>query len=319
MLHAYVQQVWRMLRLARHSTHILETIRQYDDFLSSIKYVADMGCGIGEDITWWATLTDYQDIPEPYNFRCFAVDRDPSKLDQVPNLENIIKVNAAYDQEHIFPTNIDLMWAHDSLQYSLDPLHTLKMWNSYMTVNGMLLLTVPQHNGVENNRYYSRTYNGCYYNYTPTNLIYMLAVNGFDCRDAYLLKKFQDPWIQIAVYKTTVKPMDPATTNWYDLIEAGLLHPSIVDSINANGFLKQEEVVMPWLDKENYFIDYVSTWAPAPGTEGIVPEVTGVFNETVQSTESTIAQRPAVTKETTVLKAGKINSTPPTRKSYKNK
>jgi hypothetical protein len=147
----------------------------------------------------------------------------------------------------------------------------------------------------------------------------MLAVNGFDCRDAYLLKKFQDPWIQVAVYKTDVPVMDPDITNWYDLADKNLLHPSIVSSINTHGFLRQEEIVMPWLDKENYFIDYVSQWHPAPGTEGLTPEVNGVFNEATHSTETTIKQRSAISKETQLLKPLKINTTPPTRKSYKSK
>ena len=303
----------------RHATHILETIRQYDTFLESLRTVADMGCGTGEDTHWWATLENYEDPPQPYNFNVFAVDKDPGKISQVPSLKNINKICEAYDKENLFPISVDLMWAHDSLNYSTDPLKTLRMWNSYMTTNGMLLISIPQYNGVEYNRYYSRTYNGCYFNYTPTSLIYMLTVNGFDCRDAYLLKKFGDPWIQMAVYKSDVPVMDPETTNWYDLADKNLLHPSIVTSINTHGYLKQEEIVMPWLDKENYFIDYVSQWHPAPGTENLTPTVDGVFNETTQSTETTIKQRAAVTKETQLLKPLKVNSTPPPRKSYKNK
>ncbi len=303
----------------RHATHILETIQQYDTFLESIRTVADMGCGAGEDAHWWATLENYNDPPEPYNFNVFAVDRDPSKISQVPVLRNINKICDPYDKENLFPISIDLMWAHDSLQYSTNPLKTLRMWNSYMTVNGMLLISIPQSNGVEYNRYYSRTHSGCYFNYTPTSLIYMLAVNGFDCRDAYLLKKFNDPWIQMAVYKTDVSVMDPDTTNWYDLADKNLLHPSMISSINTHGFLPQEEILMPWLDKENYFVDYVSQWQPAPGTAGLTPEIKGVFNETTHSETQTMKQAEAAVKETRLLKPLKINTTPPTRKSYKNK
>jgi hypothetical protein len=303
----------------RHATHILETIQQYDTFLESIRTVADMGCGVGEDAHWWATLENYNEPPEPYNFNVFAVDKDPSKISQVPVLKNINKICDPYDKENLFPISIDLMWAHDSLQYSTNPLKTLRMWNSYMTVNGMLLISIPQSNGVEYNRYYSRTHSGCYFNYTPSSLIYMLAVNGFDCRDAYLLKKFNDPWIQMAVYKTDVSVMDPDTTNWYDLADKNLLHPSMVSSINTHGFLPQEEILMPWLDKENYFVDYVSQWHPAPGTAGLTPETKGVFNETTHSDAQTIQQAETIVKETRLLKPLKINTTPPTRKSYKNK
>ena len=303
-----------MHRLDRHSLPILETIRQYDVFLESLRHVADLGCGNGQDTEWWATLENYNDPPEPYNFNCFAVDNNADRLAQVPALKNIHKIHDIYDRPNLFPVSIDLMWAHDSLQYSINPLETLRMWNSYMTVNGMLLLSVPQHTGIEYNKHYSRGYSGCYFHYNPINLIYMLAVNGFDCRDAYLLKKFQDPWINMAVYKTDIAPMDPLTTTWYDLIDKNLLHPTIVDSVNANGYLKQEEICMPWLDKELYFIDYQSQMMEFPPAT----ESTGAFNETTNSGKSTVEQPAAKSKETQLLKPLTIKSTPPTRKSYKH-
>jgi len=300
--------------LARHSLHILETIRQYDTFLESLKNVADMGCGTGEDTVWWATLENYNDPPEPYNFNTFAVDRDGSKLSAVPDLPNIKKIQRDFTEPHIFPVNIDLMWAHDCLQCSTDPLSTLKNWNDQMTVNGMLLLTIPQHTGIEYSKQFSRGHSGCYYHYTPIMLIYMLAVNGFDCRDAYLLKRFNDPWVHMAVYKTDIAPMDPKTTTWFDLIDKNLLHPSMVSSIMANGYLKQEEIVMPWLDKELYFIDYISQWEPLRGAPVTVTESTGVFNTTEHSNVHTIFQNNVITTGTQLLKP-----LPPTRKSYRNK
>jgi hypothetical protein len=296
---------------------ILETIRQYDTFLESLKHIAIMGCGASPDVEWWATLENNDDPPEPYNFNCFAVDIDGSKLAQLPNLKNINKVAEDFSKQPLFPVSIDLMWAHDCFQYSTNPLQTLKHWNEAMTVNGMLLISVPTHSGIEYNHYYSRGYSKCYFHYTPVSLIYMLAVNGFDCRDAYLLKKFNDPWIDMAVYKTDVPPMDPATTTWFDLADKNLLSPSMVSSINTNGYLKQEEILMPWLDKELYFIDYVSRkmdWVP---TEP--PTTTGVFNESTPSTETTIAQAKPQIKEQQLLKPMVLKPLPPTRKSYKSK
>jgi SAM-dependent methyltransferase len=303
-----------MHQLDRHSLPILETIRQYDTFLESLQHVADLGCGTGEDITWWAKLENYNEPPESYNFNCFAVDNNADRLSQVPKLKNLHTIHDIYDRPNLFPVSIDLMWAHSSLQYSINPLETLRYWNSYMTVNGMLLLSVPQDTGIEYGRHYSRGYSGCYFHYNPINLIYMLAVNGFDCRDAYLSKKFQDPWINMAVYKTDIAPMDPMNTTWYDLIDKNLLHPTIVDSINANGYLRQEEICMPWLDKELYFIDYQSQMIEFPEAT----ETSGVFNKTIKSDKSTVVQASPTLKETRLLKPLTIKSTPPTRKSYKH-
>ena len=279
----------------RHSQFILDHLREYDSFLDGLKVIADFGCGTGEDIAWWATLETRDDPPEPYNYNCFAVDRDPHKLAQVPDLPNVFKYNRDFTQLCL-PTKTDLLFSHDALQYSTNPIHTLAMWNSMMNVNGMLVLSVPQHAGLEDNRYYSRTYNGCYFNFTPTNLIYMLAVNGFDCRDAYLLKKFNDPWINMAVYKSEKPPMDPVNTTWADLVETGLLHNSIVESVNNYGYLRQEDIVMPWLDKENYYIDYVSQWTEIP--KDVETKIDGVFNDTTESKTTSVQQAKRVIKET---------------------
>jgi SAM-dependent methyltransferase len=297
----------------RHSLKILNQLREYDSFLDSLKTIADIGCGTGEDITWWATLETRDDPPKPYNYRCFAVDRDATKLAQIKKLPNILIWEKDFTNKHIFPGKVDLIMSHDSLQYSHNPLDTLKNWNYAMNVNGMLIISVPQHSGVEYNKYYSRTYSGCYYHFTPVNLIYMLAVNGFDCCDAYLLKQFNDPWINIAVYKSNIEPMDPATTSWHDLIATGLLNPTVVESITKYGYLRQEDIVYPWLDKENYFVDYVSQWTEVPEAAGETV-VSGVINNTKSAETSVVEQAPAKTKETKITKS--VGVLRPPKKRY---
>jgi len=81
----------------------------------------------------------------------------------------------------------------------------------------------------------------------------MLAVNGFDCNDAYFLKEENDPWLHVAVYKSDVAPMDPKTTTWYQLAEKNLLNDSVVACLNKYGYVRQEELVTSWLDKDFYF------------------------------------------------------------------
>lgn len=299
----------------RHSVSILNLLREYDSFLDSLKTIVDMGCGTGEDITWWATLETRDDPPVPYNYNCFAVDRDAGKLSQVPDLPNIHKMERDFNGVCV-PVKADLVFAHDCLQYSTDPIATLRNWNELMNVNAMLILSVPQHSGVEDNKYYSKSHSGCFYHYTPVNLIYMLAVNGFDCRDAYLLKKFNDPWINIAVYKSNVEPMDPTTTTWYDLVDKGLLHPTVINSVNKFGYLRQEDVLYPWLDKENYYIDYVSTWTEIPKEAG-EPKIDGIFNTpSTVSKENIIKQAKQTTIETKILKPVGVRRPP---KKYQDK
>lgn len=299
--------------LANLNQQTLNLLYGYDTFLESLRTVCDMGCGTGADITWWATLESKDDPPEPYNYNCFAVDRDQNKLNQVPDLENINKIARDFTDRQIIPVSIDLLWSYDSLQYSHNPLETLRFWNEQMTVNGMLIIHMPQTNGVEYNRYYSRTYNNCYYNHTPTSLLYMLAVNGFDCRDAYLLKKFNDPWIQIAVYKSDVEPMDPKTTSWFDLADKNLLHPSVVQSLSKHGFLVQEDVIMPWLNKENYFIDWVPQLTNIFDAN-IETVVEGITNDTTKAKKTKLEQANAATRHTELLKP--IGITRPARQRF---
>lgn len=272
-----------------------------------------MGCGTGEDALWWATLTTRDDPPTPHNYNVLAVDRDESKLSQVPTHPNLRKINKDFTKPNIFPIKIDLMWAHDSLQYSTNPVETLTHWNAQMNVNGMLVLCIPQHSGVEYNQYYSRSHSGCYYHFTPTNLIYMLAINGFDCRDAYLLKEFNDPWIHMAVYKSDTQPMDPATTSWMDLVDKKLLHPTVEASIVKHGYLRQEDIMYPWLDRENYFIDYISQYTEIPKEAG-EPTVTGIFNTTEASANPKLEQAPLTIKETKLAKA--VGVIRPPKKTY---
>lgn len=236
-----------------HSLRILELLSLYDDFMDSLTVIADMGCGSGLDIEWWANSMTRDDEPQPHNYVCYAVDRDIKQLEKdLP--DNVHPVEGDYNQEHIVPRQIDLLWSHDSFQYSVNPMNTLKVWNESMTEGGMLVLTVPQCSSYEYNRFMNRVYDGCFFNYNVGGLVYMLAVNGFDCKDAYFYKAPHDPWIHAAVYKSGIAPMDPTKTRWYDLIDKGLVSDSIAASINKYGHLRQEDIIYSWLDREYYFI-----------------------------------------------------------------
>ena len=82
-------QFKHQLESHQHSRETLDVLYGYDSFLDSLEVVADMGCGSGLDINWWATLETRDDPPEPRNYVCYAVDKkiqiDPA-IQALPNL-----------------------------------------------------------------------------------------------------------------------------------------------------------------------------------------------------------------------------------------
>lgn len=235
-----------------HSKKVLDVLYGYDSFLDSIERVADFGCGSGLDTKWWATLETRDDPPEPRNYLTYAVDRNLASVD--PALKKLPNVHFFEDDFDIngpvLPVPVDLIWCHDTFQYITNPVTTLRAWNEQLNVNGMMVLMFPQAIHYAYNRLQTHSYNFCYYNHNIVNLMYMLAVNGFDCRDAYFHKEQNDNWLYAAVYKSDIPPMNPKTTSWYNLAEANLLNDSVVESLTRYGYVKQDEIVTSWLDKD---------------------------------------------------------------------
>jgi len=232
-----------------HSRDVLDMLYQYDSFMDSIKVVADMGCGAGLDVNWWATLYTRDDPPEPHNYIVYAVDRDTSRIEsEVLENKNVIPIEGNFEQR-LIPRQVDLVWSHDSFQYAVNPLGTLRTWSETMNVNGMLVLNVPIAQTYAYDRLQTRSFSGCYYNHNICTLMYMLAVNGFDCRDCYIYMAANYGWIHMAVYKS-MEPLDPAHTSWFDLADLNLVNDSVMNSLNKYGHVRQEELIFTWLDKD---------------------------------------------------------------------
>jgi len=240
-----------------HTQFVRDLIFQYDSFLDSLEVVADFGCGEGLNVEWWANLLTRDDPPEPRNYICYAVDVNVSRIKphiaSMPNVK-IIQENLEHT-DRIIPRQIDLIWCHDVFQYMTNPMGTLMRWNEMMSVNGMLFLSIPQSTYYQYNRLQTLSHNGCYFNHNVVNMMYMLAVNGFDCRDAYFYKKENDPWLYIAVYKSDILPLNPQTTSWHDIIELNLVNDSVSDCMNKYGYIKQDEIITTWLDKDFHKIN----------------------------------------------------------------
>jgi hypothetical protein len=237
-----------------HSLEFLNLLYAHDSFLDSLSTIADMGCGAGLDVEWWASLYTREDPPEPRNYTVYAVDRDIRPLEpRISDLHNVFPIEADFTHRCV-PRQVDLIWSHDSFQYALNPFETLASWNKSMNVNGMLAMCLPQPVYMQNNHLQSRGYSGQYYNYNMLNLMYMLGVSGFDCRDAYFYRTYNHQWLYAAVYKSC-DPMDPATTSWFDLADKNLVNDSIKMSLDRYGHARLEDLIVVWLDKNLYKVN----------------------------------------------------------------
>lgn len=233
----------------QHSLKTLNMLASYDDFMESIATVVDLGCGSGEDIEWWATRTSRSEPYTPLNIRCTAVDQfDTLKI--AKKYPNLTYQPTNFEERVTAPAEkFDILWCHDAFQYVTNPLATLNKWWHIASDGGMLAIIVPQTTNFYQKKQLFTQSSGCYYHYTLVNLMHMLAVNGWDCREGFFLKEPNDVWLHAVVYKSEHEPMDPRTTTLFDLIDKNLLPQSAVDSINAHGYISQSNLVLPWLDR----------------------------------------------------------------------
>jgi SAM-dependent methyltransferase len=237
----------------QHSLNTLNALREYDDFMESIQSVCDMGCGDGDDLEWWATASTRDDPPRPLNIRCVGIDQLPS-LPRAKSFVNMTYQKQDFESPILHKKKFDLLWCHDSFQFAINPLATLRQWRDAAAVNGMMILILPQTTNVEFRTEAFDQPDFTYYHWTMTSLIHALAVTGWDCSSGYFLKQPNDPWLHAIVYNTGKPALDPKTTRWYDLADAGLLPASAVSSVKKHGFLRQRDLVLPWLDKSNNWL-----------------------------------------------------------------
>jgi SAM-dependent methyltransferase len=232
----------------RHSLETLNRLYEYDDFMSSIKTVLDLGCGTGDDLAWWATRTTRDEESKPLNIRCTGVDLC-AESSLTKRYNNVFY--QANDFETVLPLSpgaTDVLWCHDSFQYAQSPVETLSRWWQLGSPGAMLYIAVPVTQRIHRNQldYYLPT--GCYYHYTMVNLIYMLATAGWDCQSGFFKQAPLDPWIHAVVYKSNHTPLNPKTTSWHTLSELNLLPESAARSVFSHNYLRQQDLVVPWLD-----------------------------------------------------------------------
>lgn len=232
-----------------HSLLTLNTLYEYDDFMSSISTLVDLGCGNGLDLEWWATRTTRDDVPEPLNIKCTGVDYLEA-LPMAHKYSNITYQKADFESTiHPPKEKFDVLWSHDAFQYAINPIQTLNNWWHIASPGAMLIVILPQTTNLHRHQLAFAQPNGCYYHHTIVSLMHQLAVSGWDCNSGFFLKRPTDPWLHAIAYKSEHAPMDPKITNWYELCEKQLLPETAQVSINKYGYVQQQDLVLPWIDK----------------------------------------------------------------------
>jgi SAM-dependent methyltransferase len=236
-----------------HSLETLEMLNQYQDYMDNLENVTDMGCGYGYDSAWFAQLLSDSGVHR--NIKVNAVD---IQLDHIytSRHDNINYIEKDFGATGIEQNSQDLIWAHNSLQYSLAPMYTLYHWWQILKNEGMLLVTVPYNFSINTHRdilkvetMYS---NGCYYNWTMGSLIMHLVATGFDCRNSHFKIDRKNGYLYASVYKLPNLP-NP-TMNWYEMCDRKLLPLSIEQSVMGNGNFHETDIVVEWIDRTQYML-----------------------------------------------------------------
>ena len=224
-----------------------------------INDILDIGCGKCYDLSWWVNIND-GDLknPQPLNIKCVGLDIiKPSNKESMH--ENIYFVEHDFNSTDRLPFSdrkFDVVWCHDVLQYAHNPLKLLGAINHQMAINSMLYICVPSTVNVLYGKFHNYTFSKYYSTFTMTQLIYLLALNGFDCKNGYFKKNAYEDIIQITTYKNT-EPFDYASS-WYNLLEKNVFSDNISKIISSKGYLTDNGLVTTWLDGEVYDYRYHS-------------------------------------------------------------
>ena len=118
----------------------------------------------------------------------------------------------------------------------------------------MLCLTIPKiHNYFYNEPDY-RVYPKVYNDINIVNLIYGLALAGYDCKDAYYLQEKNSNLLNFIGYKNTDDTYEPDEVTVYDLLEMERLPNSMIQQMEKFGYVSNKNLLLSWMD--GTLVDY---------------------------------------------------------------
>lgn len=215
----------------------------WDQFLT----VLDVGYGSGKHAAWWNTRRPWNQKEEFAPFtECVGIDL----FEPDPEFKNQFKYELG--DYHKLPWDkhkFDIIWSHYSLQYSTNPHKALWEWRRVLKPTGRLYLTVPSHDYYNRSTVYHRVehYTGSVF--TVTSLLYMLALNGYNTREAKIYRSKSEPFIRIDVPVNALikKPLNNLEVSLYNLAEQKLLPPHVEHAVLKTGILKDEDLITMWI------------------------------------------------------------------------
>ena len=241
--------MWNVDQSHEHSLKTLRMLDEFDDFKSSIKHLADFGCGSGKDLEFFANMRELTAeegvLGKFHNFNCVGFDINAES--NIPSRDNIQYKNVDLNEPGPYwSVKFDVIWCHNVMQSIYSPIEFIGRVNENLNEGGMFYLHVPSTVSVLHHKFqnYTPAYN--YNTFTVTQIIYLLSLNGFDVKDFYLNKHKYDDHIEVITYKDR-DPL-PYNTSWYELDEMGILNDAMSELVNGNNLLSDQGLIVRWID-----------------------------------------------------------------------
>jgi malonyl-CoA O-methyltransferase len=117
----------------------LEAIQILLNHSNNFDAIADFACGTGE-----STLN----LTKHINFKqCYAIDFAEQLLavaqDKLSHCHPVMCIQADYEQPIYFSKPLDLIFCNMGLQWSCDIAKTLKLWQRYLSNQGLIVFSIP--------------------------------------------------------------------------------------------------------------------------------------------------------------------------------